>query len=278
MWLAYCEVLGAVVVVVAVCHLWQTCCCCWCWRSCYGQVFQAVWDASASLKVLVLLLALQWEVVGVPQSLVRAVVGSHLCLLTVMSGDGGGLGCYVFPWQAVWAKSGSQVPLPRHNPSSPLFHSWRGSWCPRCLCLIHLLSKQCNLFLQKLVLQLQLGNIGSSWSLLWRTLLICSSMSENLCAWVHILQMFFRGQDLAILALLNFCLQPLQWYIFLSASMLGLCCLDMFFAEAFLFFAGASKSVACRPVAFESEACKFCVAFSLLVVPLVVGFSGVPMV
>ena len=40
----------------------------------------------------------------------------------------------------------------------------------------------------------------------------------------------------------------------------------------------ASKSVACRPVAFESEACKSCVAFSLLVVSLVVGFSGVPMV
>ena len=50
MWLAYCEVLGAVVVVVvvlgavvvvvvvlgavvAVCHLWQTCCCRG-WRSC----------------------------------------------------------------------------------------------------------------------------------------------------------------------------------------------------------------------------------------------------
>ena len=66
--------------------------------SCYGQVFQAVWAASATLKVLVLLLTLQWVVVGVPQSLVRAVVGSHFCLLTAMSGDGGGLGCYVFPW------------------------------------------------------------------------------------------------------------------------------------------------------------------------------------
>ena len=105
MWLAYCEVLGAVVgvgvglgVMIAVCHLWQTCCCCWCWRSCYRQVFQAVWVASASLKVLVLLLALQWVIVGAPQSLVRAVVGSHLCLLTVMSGDGGCLGCYVSPW------------------------------------------------------------------------------------------------------------------------------------------------------------------------------------
>ena len=64
----------------------------------------------------------------------------------------------------------------------------------------------------------------------------------------------------------------------LSASMLGLCRFDMFFAEAFLFFAGASKSVACRPVAFESEACKSCATFSLLVLPLVVGFSGVPMV
>ena len=103
-------------------------------------------------------------------------------------------------------------------------------------------------------------------------------MSENLCAWVHILQMCFRGQDLAILALLNFYLQPLQWYISASASMLGLCGLDMFFEEAFLFFAGASKSEDCRPVVFESEACKSCVAFSLLVVPLVVGFSGVPMV
>ena len=39
-----------------------------------------------------------------------------------------------------------------------------------------------------------------------------------------------------------------------------------FFAEAVLFFAGASKSVAHRPVAFESEACKSCAAFSLLVV------------
>ena len=100
-----CEVLGAVVVVVvrlgavvAVCHLWQTCCCCWRWMSCYRQVWQAVWAASASLKVLVLLLTLEWVVVGVPQSLVRAVIGSHLCLLTVMSGDGGRLGCYVFPW------------------------------------------------------------------------------------------------------------------------------------------------------------------------------------
>ena len=55
----YCEVLGAVVVVVAVCHLWQTCCCYWCWRNCYGQVFQAVWAHPASLKVLVLLLALR---------------------------------------------------------------------------------------------------------------------------------------------------------------------------------------------------------------------------
>ena len=60
--------------------------------------------------------------------------------------------------------------------------------------------------------------------------------------------------------------------------MLGLCGFDMFFAEAFLFFAGASKSVAGRPVAIESEACKSCVAFSLPVVPLVVCFSGVPMV
>ena len=49
-------------------------------------------------EVLVLLLALQWVVVRVSQSLVRAVVGSHMCLLTVMSGDGGGLGCYVFHW------------------------------------------------------------------------------------------------------------------------------------------------------------------------------------
>ena len=57
-----------------------------------------MWDALASLKVLVLLLTLQWVVEGVPQSLVRAVVGSHMCLLTVMSVDGGGLGCYVFPW------------------------------------------------------------------------------------------------------------------------------------------------------------------------------------
>ena len=65
---------------------------------------------------------------------------------------------------------------------------------------------------------------------------------------------------------------------FPSASMLGLCGLNMFFAEAFLFFAGASKSVACRPVAFESLACKSCVAFSLQVIPLVDGFSGVPMV
>ena len=75
MWFTYCEVLGAVVVFV-VCHLWQTCCCCCCcyWRSCYRQVFQAVWAASASLKVLVLL-AVQWVVVGVPQSLVGAVVG-----------------------------------------------------------------------------------------------------------------------------------------------------------------------------------------------------------
>ena len=60
-------------------------------------------------------------------------------------------------------------------------------------------------------------------------------------------------------------------------------CLDYavwmcFFAEAFVFFAEASKSVACRHVAFGSEACKSCVAFSLLVVPLVVGFSGVPRV
>ena len=68
-------------------------CCRWCWRSCYGQVFQAVCAASATLKVLVLLLALQWMVVRVPQSLVIAVVWSHLCLLTVMSGDGGGLEC-----------------------------------------------------------------------------------------------------------------------------------------------------------------------------------------
>ena len=100
-----------------------------------------------------------------------------------------------------------------------------------------------------------------------------------LCSAFHViaLQMLFRGQNLAILALFNYCLQPLQWYIFLSASMLGLCSLDLFFVETF-FFADSSKSVACRPVAFESEACKSCVAFSLLVVPLVVGFLGVPMV
>ena len=35
---------------------------------------------------------------GATTALVRAVVGSHLCLLTVISGDGGGLGCYVFPY------------------------------------------------------------------------------------------------------------------------------------------------------------------------------------
>ena len=85
-----------------------------------------------------------------------------------------------------------------------------------------------------------------------------------------------QRENFAILALLNFCLQPLQWYSFPSIH--GLCGLDVFFAEAFLFFAGASKSVACRLVAFGSEACKSCVAFSLLVVPVVVGFSGVPMV
>ena len=51
-----------------------------------------------------------------------------------------------------------------------------------------------------------------------------------------------------------------------------------FFCRGLFIFAGDSKSVACRPVAFESEACKSCESFSLLVVPLVVGFSGVPMV
>ena len=49
------------------------------------------------------------------------------------------------------------------------------------------------------------------------------------------------------------------------------------FCRGLFVFTEASKSVACRPVPFESEACKSCVAFSLLVDPLVVGFSGVPM-
>ena len=101
MWLVYCEVLGAVVVVVAFCHL------------CMGN-----------LLLLLVLEELLWA--GLPGSVgwfgltegagpsarttVSACRGTtvlgescgwvrgHLCLLTVMSWDSGGLGCYVFPW------------------------------------------------------------------------------------------------------------------------------------------------------------------------------------
>ena len=69
--------------------------------------------------------------------------------------------------------------------------------------------------------------ITSNLSLLCTTLHICSSISVTLCECEHIQQMFFEGQNLAILVLLNFCLQPLQWFIFLSASMLGSCGLDL---------------------------------------------------
>ena len=55
--------------------------------------------------------------------------------------------------------------------------------------------------------------IASNWSLLWRTLHICSSISVTLCECEHILQMFIKGLNLAILVLLNICLQWLQWNV-----------------------------------------------------------------
>ena len=69
--------------------------------------------------------------------------------------------------------------------------------------------------------------IAFNWSLLWRTLNICSSISVTICECEHILQIFIKGQNLPLLVLLNFFLQPLQWYIFPSASMLESCGLDL---------------------------------------------------
>ena len=82
----------------------------------------------------------------------------------------------------------------RHNTPS-LFLSWGWVWCSSCLHLINLLSKQCNLFYQKLVLLLQLDI---------RCFQLISTVENtahfllNLCQCEHILQMFFRGQNLAI--------------------------------------------------------------------------------
>ena len=82
----------------------------------------------------------------------------------------------------------------RHNTPS-VFLSWGGVWCSSCLRLINLLSKQCNLFHHKLVLLLQL-NIHCF--RLISTVDIFSSISVTLCECEHILQMFFRGQNLSI--------------------------------------------------------------------------------